>query len=290
MPDLAQAVPEELLARLVLRDRGWFVRAGQSHRWVVSRTNGHRANESRLPRRRLRGMGSAAGHEDGPGRPGGRPGEDPRRGDPPHGGGPNRRRSARLGPGGELQRRRRPPRGARAGRSTRSQVPTLPCWPRNRPPTASTPAATPARGPTATACSPAGLTSPSRPAVSLFWPHRVDRGALAGCAEALRGTHDFTAFTPTQTEHVRFERDIMRADWREKPAVLGEGTVLELWIEADAFMRSMSGCWWGRCSRWREGGAPWRTSSPCSKERRASGPETPRARMVSTWPASAMGA
>ena len=53
------------------------------------------------------------------------------------------------------------------------------------------------------------------------------------------GTHDFTAFTPTQTEHVRFERDILRAEWHEKPAVLGEGTVLELWIEADAFMRNM---------------------------------------------------
>jgi tRNA pseudouridine38-40 synthase len=81
--------------------------------------------------------------------------------------------------------------------------------------------------------------NPFESAVSLFWPHRVDRGALAGCADALRGTHDFTAFTPTQTEHVRFERDVLRADWHEKPAVLGEGTVLELWIEADAFMRNM---------------------------------------------------
>ena len=75
--------------------------------------------------------------------------------------------------------------------------------------------------------------------VSLFWPHRVDRAALASCADALRGTHDFTAFTPTQTEHVRFERNSVRADWHEKPAILGAGTVLELWIEADAFMRNM---------------------------------------------------
>jgi tRNA pseudouridine38-40 synthase len=81
--------------------------------------------------------------------------------------------------------------------------------------------------------------SPFEAGVSLFWPHRIDRAALAGCADALRGTHDFTAFTPTQTEHVRFERDILRADWHEKPAVLGEGTVLELWLEADAFMRNM---------------------------------------------------
>jgi tRNA pseudouridine38-40 synthase len=81
--------------------------------------------------------------------------------------------------------------------------------------------------------------NPFEAGVSLFWPHRMDRAGLARCADALRGTHDFTAFTPTQTEHVRFERDIYRADWHEKPAVLGEGAVLELWIEADAFMRNM---------------------------------------------------
>jgi len=82
-------------------------------------------------------------------------------------------------------------------------------------------------------------SNPFEAGISLFWPHRVDRAALVSCSDALRGTHDFTAFTPTQTDHVRFERDVFRADWHEKPAVLGEGTVLELWIEADAFMRNM---------------------------------------------------
>ncbi len=81
--------------------------------------------------------------------------------------------------------------------------------------------------------------NPFEAGLSLFWPHPVDRDALVGCADALVGTHDFTAFTPTQTEHVRFERDILRAEWHEKPAVLGDGVVLELWIEADAFMRNM---------------------------------------------------
>jgi tRNA pseudouridine38-40 synthase len=81
--------------------------------------------------------------------------------------------------------------------------------------------------------------SPFETGVSLFWPHRVDRAELARCGDALRGTHDFTAFTPTQTEHVRFQRDVFRAEWHEKAAVLGEGTILELWIEADAFMRNM---------------------------------------------------
>jgi len=84
-----------------------------------------------------------------------------------------------------------------------------------------------------------GAPNPFEAGVALHWPHRIDRAALAACGEALAGTHDFTAFTPTQTEHVRFERDILRAEWHEKPAVLGPGRVLELWIEADAFMRNM---------------------------------------------------
>jgi tRNA pseudouridine38-40 synthase len=81
--------------------------------------------------------------------------------------------------------------------------------------------------------------NPFETGISLYWPHPVDLGALQACAEALRGTHDFTAFTPTQTEHVRFERDILRAEWRQGSPVLGEGSLLELWIEADAFMRNM---------------------------------------------------
>jgi tRNA pseudouridine38-40 synthase len=86
----------------------------------------------------------------------------------------------------------------------------------------------------------AGRTpNPFEAGVALHWPHRLDDAALAACADALIGTQDFTAFTPTQTEHVRFERDIVRAVWHEKQAVLGHGRVLELWIEADAFMRNM---------------------------------------------------
>ena len=81
--------------------------------------------------------------------------------------------------------------------------------------------------------------NPFEAGVALHWPHRVDDTALADCADALVGTHDFTAFTPSQTEHVRFERDLLRAEWHETRAVLGPGRVLELWIEADAFMRNM---------------------------------------------------
>jgi tRNA pseudouridine38-40 synthase len=69
---------------------------------------------------------------------------------------------------------------------------------------------------------------------ALHWPRPLDRGALDACAAAVRGAHDFTAFTPTQTDHVRFERDVLRSEWREEP----EG-VLAFWIEADSFMRHM---------------------------------------------------
>ena len=103
-------------------------------------------------------------------------------------------------------------------------------------------------------------------ASALWWPQPVDRDALDACAEALTGTHDFTAFTPTETDHVRFERDVWAAEWHALPAPVGdggpaggaswpastaaapaeyahalaEGDMLEFWIEADTFMRHMN--------------------------------------------------
>ncbi len=86
---------------------------------------------------------------------------------------------------------------------------------------------------------------------ALWWPHPFDRDALDACAAALVGTHDFTAFTPTETDHVRFERDVRLAAWSEEGAGrargLGDGVfggasrgdVVTFWIEADAFMRNM---------------------------------------------------
>lgn len=68
---------------------------------------------------------------------------------------------------------------------------------------------------------------------SLWWPHRLDRAALDACATALLGNHDFTAFTPTQTDHVRFRRDVLAARWED------DGPILAFKITADAFMRNM---------------------------------------------------
>jgi tRNA pseudouridine38-40 synthase len=76
--------------------------------------------------------------------------------------------------------------------------------------------------------------SPFERGRALWWPRPLDRTALDTCAEALVGRHDFTAFTPTDTDHVRFERHVLRAEWLEEP-----NEVLAFWIEADTFMRQM---------------------------------------------------
>jgi len=69
---------------------------------------------------------------------------------------------------------------------------------------------------------------------ALWWPRPLDRQALAQYAAALAGLHDFTAFTPTETDHVRLERRVLRAEWIEE-----SHDVLVFVIEADAFMRNM---------------------------------------------------
>jgi tRNA pseudouridine38-40 synthase len=76
---------------------------------------------------------------------------------------------------------------------------------------------------------------------ALWWPQPVDTEVLEACAAALAGDHDFTAFTPTQTQHVRFRRGVLSAQWRDGQiaAGAGDGRLLEFWIEADSFMRHM---------------------------------------------------
>ena len=69
---------------------------------------------------------------------------------------------------------------------------------------------------------------------ALHWPHPLDLATLRACADLLGGEHDFTAFTPTETDHVRFERIVFGAAWAPAGPEL-----LEFRIEADAFMRNM---------------------------------------------------
>jgi tRNA pseudouridine38-40 synthase len=77
-------------------------------------------------------------------------------------------------------------------------------------------------------------SSPFEQGRALWCPRSLDLEALRACAKALPGKHDFTAFTPTETDHVHFEREVMRAEWTEE-----SGGVLCFWIEADAFMHNM---------------------------------------------------
>ena len=76
--------------------------------------------------------------------------------------------------------------------------------------------------------------SPFEHGRALWWPYPLDEGALHACAALLAGTHDFTAFTPADTYHQRFSRDVLGARWERA------GDVLEFHIEADTFMRHMN--------------------------------------------------
>lgn len=80
-----------------------------------------------------------------------------------------------------------------------------------------------------------------RRARSVWWARRalwhgwdLDRQALHTCAAAIAGKHDFTAFTPKETHHTRFQREVSTARWHE------DGELLEFWITADSFMRHMN--------------------------------------------------
>jgi tRNA pseudouridine38-40 synthase len=76
--------------------------------------------------------------------------------------------------------------------------------------------------------------SPFERGRALWWPQQLDLGAMEECAVSLAGSHDFTAFTPTRNDHVRFERRVLRSEWTEGP-----GAIACFWIEADAFMHNM---------------------------------------------------
>ena len=122
------------------------------------------------------------------------------------------------------------------------------------------------------------VASPFEAGRALHWPHPLHVGALMACAAAVVGTHDFTAFTPTRTDHVRFERDVTRAEW-----LRAEPDVLELWIEADAFLRQWCARSWARCST-----TPRPRAWPaCSRAARAPTPGARRLRTASTWRRSA---
>ena len=68
---------------------------------------------------------------------------------------------------------------------------------------------------------------------SYWFPHPVEHQALADSADLLIGKHDFRAFTPSETQHQNFTREIREAAWFER------GDALELEITANGFLRHM---------------------------------------------------
>jgi tRNA pseudouridine38-40 synthase len=69
---------------------------------------------------------------------------------------------------------------------------------------------------------------------SLWHPRALDLDRLNANAAFVPGTHDFRAFTPTETQHRLFVRTVEAARWVEG----GEGVVV-FEITADSFLRHM---------------------------------------------------
>jgi tRNA pseudouridine38-40 synthase len=68
---------------------------------------------------------------------------------------------------------------------------------------------------------------------ALWWPRPVDLEALSAAAALLRGEHDFRAFTPAETQHEVFRRDVQAAAWEK------DDDRLDFTITADSFLRHM---------------------------------------------------
>ena len=75
--------------------------------------------------------------------------------------------------------------------------------------------------------------SPFEHRCSWWYPRPLDEERLAESADLLRGEHDFRAFTPTETQHEVFLRNVLRSEWHRR------GDALEFEITADSFLRHM---------------------------------------------------
>jgi tRNA pseudouridine38-40 synthase len=77
------------------------------------------------------------------------------------------------------------------------------------------------------------MRSPLEAGRSWWLPRPLDEERLADAAELLLGEHDFSAFTPAETQHRVFVRDVSHAEWHRR------GDHLEFEITADSFLRHM---------------------------------------------------
>jgi tRNA pseudouridine38-40 synthase len=77
------------------------------------------------------------------------------------------------------------------------------------------------------------VRSPFEARRALWWPRPLELEPLRAAAALLPGEHDFTAFTPSETQHAVFRRKVLAARWEEA------GDELRFTIEADSFLRHM---------------------------------------------------
>ena len=77
------------------------------------------------------------------------------------------------------------------------------------------------------------VRSPFADRRALWWPRPLDFDALEAAAALIPGKHDFTAFTPTETQHRLFTRTVLAAGWED------QGDELHFTITAESFLRHM---------------------------------------------------
>jgi tRNA pseudouridine38-40 synthase len=79
----------------------------------------------------------------------------------------------------------------------------------------------------------APVRSPLRRRRATYVARELDFDLLQRAAKLVRGTHDFRAFTPTRSYHVRFERIVTESAWER------EGDLLIYRVTADSFLYGM---------------------------------------------------
>jgi tRNA pseudouridine38-40 synthase len=77
------------------------------------------------------------------------------------------------------------------------------------------------------------IRSPLKRRRAIYAARRVDFDLLQEAAKLARGTHDFRAFTPSRTYHVRFERIVTESLWERS------SDLLVYRITADSFLYGM---------------------------------------------------
>jgi len=79
----------------------------------------------------------------------------------------------------------------------------------------------------------APVRSPLRRRRTIYIARKLDFDLLQKTADLVRGTHDFSAFTPAKTYHVRFQRVVTDSVWEQS------GELLVYTVTADSFLYGM---------------------------------------------------